>query len=49
MLGNPLGDIVNAFKNGLHIKKEYSVKEEYKAYLKNPTIDFDFSDRKNRY
>ena len=45
MLGNPLGDIINAFKNGLHIGNKYSVKEEYQKYLEPPTIDFDFSDR----
>ena len=32
----------------LKIEKEYSVKDGYKKYLKNPRINYDFSKRDNR-
>lgn len=47
MVGNPIGDIIDAFQHSYSIKKEYSVKEEYAKYLSNPKIEFDFSKREN--
>lgn len=47
ILGNPIGDILNAFQHSLKIEKEYDVKPEYKKYLKNPRISYDFSKRNN--
>ena len=45
--GNPIGDIINAFQHSLKIEKEYNVKDEYRQYLKNPKIKYDFSKRDN--
>lgn len=47
ILGNPIGDIINAFQHSLMIEKEYIVKEEYKEYLDNSKINYDFSKRDN--
>ncbi len=47
IIGNPIGDIINAFQHSLKIDKEYEVKKEYKDYLKNPIINYDFSKREN--
>lgn len=47
IIGNPIGDIINAFQHSLIIEKEYIVKEEYKKYLDNPKINYDFSKRDN--
>lgn len=47
IIGNPIGDIINAFQHSLKIEKEYNVREEYKEYLVNPKINYDFSKRNN--